>query len=125
MDFTKKLRNNLFGYYDFYITVIRHVYAVLWVLYSIQVYFKDESRDEFFQFPNFWPIPSAAGYYMFKVNNRNTRKRCQVCSYFTPCSSVSIVSFEHVIFGWVIWAIHAEPKQNIWESNSSRIQFHR
>ena len=31
---------------------------------------------------------------MFKVNNKDTT------TYFTPCSSVSIVNFEHVIFGW-------------------------
>ena len=60
---------------------------------------------------------------MFKVNNRNTRTRCETCSkltvktpercqwrrsgvsivnfkHFTPCSSVSIVYFEHVIAGW-------------------------
>ena len=40
---------------------------------------------------------------LFKVNNRNTRKRCEMCSkltiktYFTPFSSVSIVAFEQVI----------------------------
>ena len=33
-----------------------------------------------------------AGIYMLKVNNRNTRTK-----YFTPCSSASIVNFEHVI----------------------------
>ena len=32
---------------------------------------------------------------MFKVNNKDTRTT-------TPCSSVSIVNFEHVIAGWVI-----------------------
>ena len=60
---------------------------------------------------------------MLKVNNRNTRARCEICSnltidtrttplaslwyiycqlstYFTPCSSFSIVIFEHVIAGW-------------------------
>ena len=31
---------------------------------------------------------------MFKVNNKDTR------TYFTLCSSVSIVNFEHVIAGW-------------------------
>ena len=39
-----------------------------------------------------------AGNYMFKVNNRNTRTRCEI--YFTPCPSVSIVSFEQVNVGW-------------------------
>ena len=54
------------------------------------------------EFCEFFSIP--AGNYMFKVNNRNTRTRCEICSkltiktpelwtYFTPCSSVSIVNF--------------------------------
>ena len=43
-----------------------------------------------------------AGIYLLKVSNRNTKTRCKVCSkltitYFTPCSKVSIVNFEHVI----------------------------
>ena len=51
-----------------------------------------------------------AGIYLLKVNNRNTRTRCEICSkltikilwtYFIPCSSVSIFNFEHVIAGWV------------------------
>ena len=66
---------------------------------------------------------NPAGNYMFKVNNRNTRARCEICSklaikiperrlasfwylycylltYFTPCSSVYIVNFEQVNAGW-------------------------
>ena len=46
------------------------------------------------------------GNYMFKVNNRNTRTRCEICSkltinlpYFKPCASVSIVNFEKVNTG--------------------------
>ena len=56
--------------------------------------------------------------YMFKFNDRNTRKRCEICSkliiktperpcsrttlfLFTPCSSVAIAIFEHVIADWV------------------------
>ena len=62
------------------------------------------------------------GLYLVKVNNRNTRTRCKICSkltmktterrhwrrsgvfiinlvYFTPCSIVSTVNFEHVIAG--------------------------
>ena len=35
---------------------------------------------------------------MFKVNNKDTIFK----TYFTPCSSVSIVDFEHVLAGWVI-----------------------
>ena len=33
---------------------------------------------------------------MLKVNNKDTR------TYFTPCSSVSIVNSEHIIAGWKI-----------------------
>ena len=68
-----------------------------------------------------WILASfPAGHYMFKVNNRNTTTRCKICSnltmqtpewrqwcrscvyicclwtYFAPCSSVSIVNFQHV-----------------------------
>ena len=46
----------------------------------------------------------AANLYLFKFNNRNTGKRCEICSklktktrtHFTPYSSVSIVEFEQV-----------------------------
>ena len=53
-----------------------------------------------------------AGIYLLKVNNRKNRTRCEIYSkltiktpeyfqtYFTPCSSVSIVNFEHAIAGW-------------------------
>ena len=45
-------------------------------------------------------IRFPANIYLFKVNNRNTRNRCVICSklitYFAPFSSVSIVDFEQV-----------------------------
>ena len=64
-----------------------------------------------------------AGNYLFKVNHRNTRTRCEICSKltiktperrhsfvlvsllltlnkFTPCSSVSIVNLEQVNAHW-------------------------
>ena len=57
----------------------------------------------------FFRLLVSAGIYLLKVNNKNTRTRCEVCSklvnfeqYFTPCCSVSIVNFEHVIAGWGI-----------------------
>ena len=40
--------------------------------------------------------------YLFKVNNRNTRKRCEICSKLTikilerRHSSIFIVNFEHI-----------------------------
>ena len=51
------------------------------------------------------------GIYMFKVNNRNTRSKCEICSKLTMKtperghwrrSGVFIVNFEHVIDGWDI-----------------------
>ena len=50
--------------------------------------------EEFLFFSN------PAGNYMFKVNNRNIRTRCEICSNFTPCSSASIVNFEQINAGW-------------------------
>ena len=49
---------------------------------------------------------NPAGNYMFKVNNRNTRTRSEICpkltikTHSTPCSSVSNVNFEQVNVGW-------------------------
>ena len=47
----------------------------------------------------------SANFYLFKVNNRNTRKRCEICSKLTiktperrywRRSAVFIVNFEHI-----------------------------
>ena len=52
-------------------------------------------------YKNFFP----AGNYMFKVNNRNIRTRCDICSKLTIkipewchwcCSDIFIVKFEHI-----------------------------
>ena len=78
-------------------------------------------------------IAHPAAIYLVKLNNRNTRTRCEMCSkltiktserrewrrsdvfvvnfwtYFTPCSSVSVVDFGYVIAGWVenwLWCRH-------------------
>ena len=61
---------------------------------------KQDDRGTGYTFP--------AAIYLPKVNNRNTRTRCEICSkstltYFKPCSTVSIVNFEHVIAGWVVY----------------------
>ena len=46
----------------------------------------------------FWTYP--ANIYLFKVNNRNTWKQCEICSKLTK-SNVSTVGFEQVNVGWV------------------------
>ena len=53
-----------------------------------------------------WPVTDyPAGIYMIKVNNRNTRARCEVCSKLTvktperrqwPRYGVLIANFEHI-----------------------------
>ena len=48
---------------------------------------------------------------MFKVNNKDT-KTTLMASYFTPCSSVSIVNFEHAIAGWEMMEC-LNPRQNL------------
>ena len=52
---------------------------------------------------------NSAGTYLLKVNNRNTRTRCEICSKLTikvperRRGRISfIVDFEHVIAGWEI-----------------------
>ena len=43
-----------------------------------------------------------AGIYLLKVNNKNTRTRCEICSELTiKIPGIFIVNFEHVIAGWV------------------------
>ena len=66
-----------------------------------------------------WPANVATRYpaniYLLKVNNRNSRKRCEICSmksfwcfycwlwtYFTFFSTVSIVDFEQENVSWVL-----------------------
>ena len=43
------------------------------------------------------------GINLFKVNNRNTRTRCEICSnvIIKNRSNVSIFNFEHAIAGWI------------------------
>ena len=61
------------------------------------------------------PMLYSTGIYMFKVNNRNTRARCEICSKLTIKTGVfifnfkhishlsfSFVNFEHVNAGWVV-----------------------
>ena len=63
-----------------------------------------------------------ANIYLFKVNNRNARKRCEVSSKltiilllltlsnFTPFSSVSFVDFEQVNVSWAASISHTFSK---------------
>ena len=51
----------------------------------MQIYLKKLKNTLSFKFP--------ANIYLFKVNNRNTTKRCEICSKLTTFCGVSIVDF--------------------------------
>ena len=66
-----------------------------------------------------------ANIFLFEVNNRNTRERCEVCSkltiktqerrqwtYFTPFSNVSIVELEQANISWVIVKVISNEEPN-------------
>ena len=72
-------------------------------------------------FTKLFPIYIPVGIYMFKVNNKNTRTMCEICSKltiktpwtcFTPCScsSVSIAKFEKVNadWNWFPWVLFTD-----------------
>ena len=62
-----------------------------------KAWFPDASRSLLTHFYTHNPV----GIYLLKVNNRNTRATCEICSkYFTSCSNGSIVNFEHVNADW-------------------------
>ena len=61
-----------------------------------------------------------------KVNQRNTRKRCELCqkltikTQFTPFSSVSIVGFEPINVSWVTY-LRCQSKPSFWTLNISSV----
>ena len=77
---------------------------------------------------NYRPVFNRpAGNYTFKVNNRKTRTKCDICSkltiktqsvfhkpisqtYFTPPSSVFIVKFKNINADWVVYLHFADFK---------------
>ena len=77
-------------------SIILPFYCIFWNL----VYFLLLSTLKLSQISNALSLmrTTPTGNYMFKVNNRNTRTKCEICSKlivnFTPRSSVFIVNFE-------------------------------
>ena len=47
--------------------------------------------------------PHPANIYLFKINNRNTRKRCKTCSKLTI--NVLIVNFEHISYLFLVFLL--------------------
>ena len=62
--------------------------------------FSDFFSLDFFRQPLRVNFQSPACIYLLKVNNRNTRTRCEICSKLTKtperCQAVFIVKFEHI-----------------------------
>ena len=95
-----------------YIIIIIFIIIIIIIIILCHWYSLVELSDsnlDLFIIPREWGTMIPAGNHMFKVNNRNTRTRYEICSklaiktpYFTSYSSVSIVNIEQVSAGWYI-----------------------
>ena len=59
----------------------------------------------------------STGVYLLKVNNRNTRTRCEICSKLTiKIPGISIVNFEHISHvALVLFNVNLERVTAGWE----------
>ena len=89
-----------------------HLYWTIskkWCIFDFLPQFCDLDLEPCLMKKNMWinKSPNPIGNYIFKVNNRNTRTRYEICSKFTiktpercqwrrRCSGVFTVNFEHV-----------------------------
>ena len=65
-----------------------------------------------------------AGNYMFKVNNKNTRTRPEICwkpTIKAPCSSAFIVNFRQANAGWVLEVIYQNVQRKVKKSEHSKV----
>ena len=78
----------------------------IWKLTQLRSFFttpklkKQITESRLFLTVVFLLFTTPASIYLFKVNNRNTRTRSEICSKLTTCSSVSIVNFEQANAHW-------------------------
>ena len=54
---------------------------------------------------------TPVGIYLFKVNNRNTRTRCEICSELRHQNDVFIVNFEHISHLVLLFLLLTASKQ--------------
>ena len=75
----------------------------------------------YYRLPSIWAFDIQASIYLSKLNNRSTRKRCEICSklttiktpertYFKRSSGASIVDFKNVSCVYVSWVLRATTK---------------
>ena len=87
-------------YIEFYF--IKNLICIICIYILLVVIFS-------FQYSHFIPPRNTR-----KLKNKNTRTRCEICSKltiktnFTPCSRVSIVNFEQLNFGWVLFFVRCK-----------------
>ena len=91
---------------DYYVNIVSGLFLYLIIVYKglfcpnkiNNIYYMQ--HNDSFDFDS-----NTAGIYLFKVNNRNTRTRCEICSKLTintperrhwRRSGVFIVNFEHI-----------------------------
>ena len=70
-------------------------------LHAVVLNFMSGNFEKFFYAASFQNISFPGNIYLFKVNNRNTRRGCEICSNLTIKtpeyrSGVFIVNFEHM-----------------------------
>ena len=73
--------------------------------YSFFVTSRLKTKDLMYQWS---PIKYPAKIYLFKVNNRNTRKKSEICSKLTIKTSerrVFIVNFEHISYLFLVFLL--------------------
>ena len=92
--------------------ILNHIF--LSKCHNLWIYVRSDTTGE--STSSLFPF-HPAGIYLLKVNSRNTRIRCEICSkltiktperlwtFFAPCSSVSINKFEQVNAGWTLFVI--------------------
>ena len=57
---------------------------------------------------NFSPIEYPAANYMFKVNNRSSRTRCEICSKLSINTPVCLFNFEHISLVFLLLTLSSE-----------------
>ena len=86
--FNSNSKLRLFQFFRFSTKLIHIYYQNL----ATKSYWKDLPVCSCIMEGRFFP----AGIYLLKVNNRNTKRRCEICSKLTIRSGVFIVNFEHI-----------------------------
>ena len=99
------------------------------ILFSIDIYYSERKKSKGLS-PDFAFNINPAGNYMFKVDNRNTRTKCGICSKLTlktpeqrhwRRSDAFIVIFEHISHLVLVFIVNFEQVNAGWGANLREI----